>query len=370
MNTLRPTAARNLSLLFRNASPSVRTRFLRHSSSSSTSSVSADEISHFSGLASSWWDPQGPSRILHLMNPLRHDFIGSCLSEGSPQWSQSRSHLSDGDTTTASDGDRAGSKVRSDNDKGETGLKYLDIGCGGGIFAESLARTIPQSQSCSSTPTKASSILAIDPSTTLINIASAHARTDPTLHSHLQTGRFRYENTTLENLSSDSYSSPSSLSTPTSPSAATSAPPRFDVVTLFEVLEHIDPSTSSPSQFLQLCLRLVRPGGWLIGSTIARTAPSYLVNKVVAEAPWPLGVVPRGTHEWSKFVNAGEVKGWVEDGLRNEYAQIGEGGSAAAAPEGLQWKCVGVIYVPGFGWKMVSGAEDWGNYFWAVRKSL
>lgn len=361
MNTLRPTGARNLSLLLRDASPSARKQFRRYSSSSSTSSVSADEISHFSGLASSWWDPQGPSRILHLMNPLRHDFIGSCLSEQSSHGSKSQSHLSDS-ATTASTENVASSNVRDSN--GETGLKYLDIGCGGGIFAESLARTIPLSGS-SSTPTKASSILAIDPSTTLIKIASAHARKDPSLHSHLQSGRFRYENTSLENLSSLSYSSPSS-----SPSAASTSEspelPKFDVVTLFEVLEHIDPSTSSPSQFLQICLRHVKPGGWLIGSTIARTVPSYFVNKVVAEAPWPLGVVPRGTHEWSKFVNVDEVRGWAEDGLREEQSlEVSDG---RRGPIGTEWKCIGVIYVPGIGWKMMSGAENHGNYFFAVRK--
>lgn len=362
MNSFRPTGARNLSLLLRDASPRVRKQFLRYSSSSSTSSVSADEISHFSSLASSWWDPQGPSRILHLMNPLRHDFIGSCLSEQSSHGSRSRSHLSDTETTASTEHATGSNASNSDR---ETGLSYLDIGCGGGIFAESLARTIPLSASSSAyTPTRASSILAIDPSTTLIKIASAHARKDPTLHSHLQSGRFRYENTSLEDLSSLSYSPPSIPSwTPTSNSPE---PPKFDVVTLFEVLEHIDPSTSSPSQFLQMCLHHVKPGGWLIGSTIARTVPSYFVNKVVAEAPWPLGVVPRGTHEWSKFVNVDEVKGWAENGLREEQSmKVSDG---RLSPSRTEWKCIGVIYIPGIGWKMMSGAENHGNYFFAVRK--
>ncbi|KAK2768521.1 Hexaprenyldihydroxybenzoate methyltransferase, mitochondrial [Arachnomyces sp. PD_36] len=358
MNTLRPTGARNLSLLFRNASPSARRQFLRHSSSSPTSSVSPDELSHFSGLASSWWDPLGPSRILHLMNPLRHDFIGSCLSDGSPLQSRPSDREAPVPYEEGTDS--------SVHNEGETGLKYLDIGCGGGIFAESLARTIPLSMSGPYTPTRASSILAIDPSTTLISIAAAHARKDPTLYSHLQTGRFRYENTTLENLSSLSYPSSSSSASPSSSSDSPEIP-KFDVVTLFEVLEHVDPSTSSPSQFLEMCLRHVRPGGWLIGSTIARTIPSYLVNKVVAEAPWPLGVVPRGTHEWSKFVNADEVRAWAEDGLRREE-QASDASHGGRNFSGTQWKCIGVLYVPGFGWKMMTDAEEYGNYFWAVRK--
>ena len=143
----------------------------------------------------------------------------------------------------------------------------------------------------------------------------------------------------------------------------------FDVITLFEVIEHVDPNTSSPLTFLTHCLRLLRPGGWLIGSTIARTLPSYLVNKVVAEAPWPVGVVPRGTHEWSKFVNADELRGWVEEGLmRAKDGTARRAGSEAL--EGMRWRCAGVVYIPGWGWKMVNGGENWGNYFWAVRKGI
>ncbi|KAJ5772920.1 hypothetical protein N7457_007816 [Penicillium paradoxum] len=288
----------------------------------STSSVSADELTHFSALASSWWDPMGPSRILHLMNPLRHEFIASCLAEGTS---------SSAPSTTAT-------------------LNYLDVGCGGGIFAESLARTIPTNPSSPApTPTRAASMTAIDPSTNLIQMAREHARKDPTVDDHLRTGRFKYLNTTLEDV------------------LASDTPSQYDVVTLFEVLEHIDPKTSSPLTFLTNCLRALKPGGWLVGSTISRTLPSFILNQVIAEAPWPIGVVPRGTHEWSKFVNPPEVKGWLQEGLmRVADTGVSRGGSAQV--EGMNWKCVGAIYVPGIGWKMVPGSEDWGNYFWAVRK--
>ncbi|OKL59974.1 hypothetical protein UA08_04801 [Talaromyces atroroseus] len=298
-----------------------RKQALRHHSSSS---VSADELSHFSGLASSWWDPMGPSRVLHLMNPTRHDFIASCLAE-------SRSST-------------------------QHGLRYLDIGCGGGIFAESLARTLQSGKSPTAglhPRTKAASIVAIDPSTSLIKIARDHARMDPTVFEHLQNGAFRYENTTVESLSS----------------ATTNPDNKFDVVTLFEVIEHVDPQTSSPMAFLTHCLKLLNPGGWLIGSTIARTVPSFIVNKMVAEAPWPIGVVPWGTHEWSKFVNADELQGWVEEGLM----RAADGPAQRAGSEalrGMKWKVAGVVYVPGWGWKMVDGGEDWGNYFWAVQKGV
>ncbi|CAG7943572.1 unnamed protein product [Penicillium olsonii] len=297
-------------------------------------SVSADELSHFSGLASSWWDPMGPSRILHLMNPLRHEFIASCLSEGTTE--------ANPDPTSAN-------------------LHYLDIGCGGGIFAESLARTIPSTpQSQAPTPTRAASMTAVDPSTDLINMAREHARMDPAVHAHLQDGRFRYLNTTLEDV----------LESKTGPVVEQAqAQAQYDVVTLFEVLEHIDPKTSSPLGFLSNCLRALKPGGWLIGSTISRTLPSFILNQVIAEAPWPIGVVPRGTHEWSKFVNPPEVKGWLQEGLmRAADTPTARGG--AEQVKGMQWKCVGAIYIPGFGWKMVPGSEDYGNYFWAVRKDV
>jgi len=293
----------------------------------STSSVSPDELSHFSALASSWWDPMGPSRVLHLMNPLRHEFIASCLADSPPPAIQ--------DPTSST-----------------PNLHYLDVGCGGGIFAESLARTIPLDPSAASpTPTRAASMTAVDPSPTLIQIAREHGRMDPTVDAHLRSGKFRYLNTTLEDV----------LST-------TPETPQFDMVTLFEVIEHIDPTTTTPQAFLANCLRALKPGGWLIGSTISRTFPSWILNQVIAEAPWPIGVVPRGTHEWSKFVNPPELKSWAQEGLMRA-ADTGVSRGGPGVLEGMRWKCVGTIYVPGFGWKIVPGSEDWGNYFWAVKKS-
>ncbi|KAK2788040.1 Hexaprenyldihydroxybenzoate methyltransferase, mitochondrial [Emmonsiellopsis sp. PD_33] len=349
LNPLRPTAsaARNLSLLLRHA-PRSTARFHNniinraHSTSSSSSSVSPDELTHFSSLASSWWDPLGPSRILHLMNPLRHEFIAECLAESFPKHKIQTS-------TSTSNTNIDGHAQAEDQDQG---LTYLDIGCGGGIFAESLARTIPSpspTQSLSLSPvTHARSILAIDPSPTMIKIATNHARADPHVYSHLLSKAFRYENTTLE-----------ALVAPT-PNTPNTPPEKFNIITLFEVLEHVDPnSTSSPRSFLHQALSLLQPGGWLIGSTIARTWPAYVVNQVIAEAPWPIGVVPRGTHEWGKFVNPEELRGWV-----------GAGAGAGAGNEKRRWKCVGAMYFPGVGWRMVPGAERWGNYFWAVQRGF
>ncbi|KAI0096709.1 ubiquinone biosynthesis O-methyltransferase [Nemania sp. FL0031] len=266
------------------------TSYWRNAETSASSSadpsfttVSPDEVSHFNALASSWWDPQGPSRILHLMNPLRHDFIRSCqasVPDSSP----------------------------------ETGLRYLDIGCGGGIFAESAARLA-----------STSSVTAIDPSPEVLAVAKAHARRDPALASKL-----RYQNTSIE-----------ALPVPASPQQD-----GYDIVSVFEVVEHV----ANPAAFLDRVTPFVRPGGWLVLSTIARTWTSWLTTNVIAEDL--LRIVPPGTHDWNKYIN--------EDELRTHFLESRTGW---AEP-----RCMGVVYVPGIGWKEVRGSEKIGNYFFAVRR--
>lgn len=215
------------------------------------------------------------------MNPLRHTFIARCLSTSPPSTHK---------------------------------LTYLDIGCGGGIFAESAARL----------PTTAS-VTAIDPTPGVLKIAEAHKRRDPAL---MTPGRLTYINTSIEE-----------LPLPSSPAAA------YDIVTLFEVLEHV----YAPGPFLEKLLPHVKPGGWLVMSTIARTWTSWVVTNLVAEDI--LGIVPKGTHEWAKYVNESELRAWFAK-------QKGWG----------DVKVQGVVYVPGFGWREVRGSEEWGNYFIAVRK--
>ncbi|KAH9861128.1 hypothetical protein IAQ61_010865 [Plenodomus lingam] len=271
-----------------------------HSAQHTHSTVDETEVSHFNALASSWWDPHGPSRLLHLMNPLRHEFIARCRAAG------------------GGDGGRGGEAQTQGPGKGDTQspkLRYLDIGCGGGIFAESAARL----------PTT-SSVLAIDPTPGVLAIASAHKRRDPTL---MQPGRLTYLNTSIEDL--------------TPPGTSTS--PSFDIVTLFEVLEHVH----APGPFLSHVLPHVKPGGWLVLSTIARTWTSWLVTNVLAEDV--LGVVPKGTHEWAKYVNEAELRDWFA-------GQQGWG----------DVRVMGVVYVPGVGWREVQGGEAWGNYFLGVRR--
>lgn len=232
------------------------------------------------------------------MNPLRHDFIRSCLATDSPPSSSTPSSIP--------------------NER--SGRRYLDVGCGGGIFAESAAR-LPDT----------ASVLAIDPSSEVIKVAQQHARRDPLLQ---EPQRLIYENKSIED-----------LPIPTSPEQ------QYDILTLFEVIEHI----SLPSPFLKQCLPFVKPGGWIILSTIARTWASWVTTKIIAEDV--IRLVPRGTHEWAKYVNEEELRVWF---AKQEGWGKGEGGT----------RCEGLVYVPGLGWRIIGGAERWGNYFWGVRRNL
>ena len=220
------------------------------------------------------------------MNPLRHDFISSCI-ESQP------------------------------NPSSVSCRRYLDVGCGGGIFAESAAR-LPQTKS----------VVGIDPSNEVISIAKAHACHDPLLW---EPGRLDYQNKNIED-----------LPIPRRPEE------QFDVVSLFEVIEHI----KSPAPFLSSCLPFVKPGGWLVLSTIARTWTSWLTTNIVAEEV--VRLVPRGTHDWSKYINEQELRRFFR-------AQDGWGGYGGP-------KTQGCMYVPAIGWIMVPGGEKWGNYFFGVRK--
>lgn len=253
--------------------------------SASASSVNADQVSHFNAMAADWWDPHGSSRLLHLMNPLRHDFIRSCLQT-------------------------SGSAPRLDDRSADNTLTYLDIGCGGGIFAESAAR-LPSTKH----------VTAIDPTPDILSVAEAHARKDPLLAKKLS-----YKLASIEQLEVPAEGQ------------------GYDIVSLFEVIEHID----DPGAFLDKVWPFIKPGGWLVMSTITRTWMSWVTAILVAEDI--TGMVPRGTHDWNMFLTHEELKGFL----------AGKGWESA--------KVVGVVYVPGLGWKVVQGSEWVGNYFFAVRK--
>ena len=219
------------------------------------------------------------------MNQHRHPFINRCLSIGPPLL--------------------PGHK-----------RKYLDIGCGGGIFAESAARLVTTH-----------SVTAVDPTPEVIAVAKRHQRTDPLL---MEPGRLTYHNIPIE-----------ALPLPKTPEEG------FDIVSLFEVIEHIQ----QPAPFLRSILQHLKPGGWFIGSTIARTGTSWFTTKFMAEEV--LRMVPRGTHDWNQYIQPYEMKAWADK-----------------QPDLENWQIMGVVYVPGFGWKEVQGSEGYGNYFFAARKKL
>ncbi|CAG8980709.1 hypothetical protein HYALB_00007201 [Hymenoscyphus albidus] len=284
---IRGTSLRNFNLLLQTAPRLVNSQFRPHTTSSNPSSVNPIEVSHFNALASTWWDPHGSSRLLHLMNPLRHDFIKRChATQPTPV--------------------------------AKEGLRYLDIGCGGGIFAESAARL-------GSTGT----VLGIDPTPEVLAVARKHARQDPGLQ-----GKLEYRNMSIEGLPK-----PTSLNE------------QYDVLTLFEVIEHI----THPADFLDACRDHVKPGGWVILSTIARTWTSWFTTKLMAEDV--AGIVPKGTHDWGKYINEEELRAYFlgEQGMRSPPGWNGP-------------QVMGVLYVPGVGWRSVTGSEKVGNYFFGIRR--
>jgi len=181
------------------------------------------ELEKFGRLAQVWWDESGPLASLHAINPLRVDYIAS------------RSKLE--------------------------GARILDVGCGGGILAEALAR-------------RGASVTGIDLAGDSIRIAKEHA--------------------SREGLDIDYRVTPAET-------LADEAPGAFDIVTCLELLEHVP----EPDAIVAACARAVRPGGGVFFSTINRNLKSFLFAIVGAEHV--LGILPKGTHEYLKLVRPAEI---------------------------------------------------------------
>ena len=196
------------------------------------------EIARFQNLAKAWWDPVGKFRPLHQIGPARLTFIRNELMR----------HF-----------DREGSGLRPFKD-----LTVLDVGCGGGLMSEPLARL-------------GARVTGIDPGEKNIAIARDHAAP--------QGLEIDYRVTTAEEL--------------------VAAGAKFDAVVCLEVVEHV-PDVAA---FVQTCASLVRPGGLLILSTINRTLKAYALAIVAAE--YVLGWLPRGTHQWDRFVTPDEIGRYI-----------------------------------------------------------
>jgi 2-polyprenyl-6-hydroxyphenyl methylase/3-demethylubiquinone-9 3-methyltransferase len=189
--------------------------------------VDAGELQKFGDLAQRWWDPAGAMRPLHEMNPLRLDWI--------------------------------------DRQAALAGKRVVDVGCGGGILAESMAL-------------RGARVLGIDLSPKPLRVAELHARASGV--------RVDYREIGAEAL-------------------AANEPEMFDVATCMEMLEHVP----DPAQTVAACARLVQPGGWVFASTLNRNTKSFVLAIVGAE--YVLGLLPKGTHEYEKFIKPSELAAYA-----------------------------------------------------------
>lgn len=231
-------------------------RVARFSTSSPVAAGNAAEMAHFAELAQSWWDPNGPQRVLNKMNWMRMDYIADTLRETAPK-------------APGYSLDLLPTEMRELFKEPNKKLKVLDIGCGGGLLSESLARR-----------PYVKSVLGIDVTPEVVQVAKEHKKLDPKL-SHLS-----YKQSTVEALDSKH---------------------KFDIITMFEVLEHLD----DPPATLRAALDLLNPGGYIFMSTINRTPISYFTTILVAEHL--MKMVPVGTHTWSKYINEAELRQWIDE---------------------------------------------------------
>ncbi len=204
-----------------------------------TTTIAADEIERFSHHAGDWWNPEGAFRPLHRLNPARLEYVR----------------------------DRACAHFARDPQKRHSlkGLKILDVGCGGGLLAEPLARL-------------GGSVTGLDASGQTIAIARQHAKTSGLA--------IDYQVSSIEDLAQKKN--------------------RYDLITALEVAEHV----ADLDAFFDALKKLLKPNGLVIMSTLNRTPKSFLLGIVAAE--YVLGWVPRGTHDWRKFIRPSELAKYLE----------------------------------------------------------
>lgn len=224
-------------------------------------SIDPAELAKFEAMAAEWWDPHGKFRPLHQMNPVRLDYVASQIA-------------------AQFDRDRKASQPFA-------GLRILDIGCGGGLLAEPMARL-------------GADVTGADAVARNIAVAS--------LHAEAQGLSIDYRATTAEALLDEGA--------------------QFDAVLALEIVEHV----ADPAAFLATCAGLTRPGGLVVVSTLNRTAESFA--KAIVGAEWVMRWLPRGTHDWARFIKPDELaqmltaagltpvdrRGMVYDLLRRDWS--------------------------------------------------
>ncbi|KAB0265213.1 bifunctional 2-polyprenyl-6-hydroxyphenol methylase/3-demethylubiquinol 3-O-methyltransferase UbiG [Microvirga brassicacearum] len=203
-------------------------------SDNASSTIDPAEVARFERIAETWWDPKGPMKVLHRFNPVRLAYIRDEACR------------------------RFGRDPRSA--RSLEGLSILDVGCGGGVLSEPLARL-------------GARVTGLDPAPTNISVARLHAeRAGLTVD---------YRNETVESVVAKGET--------------------FDIVLAMEVVEHV----ADVQAFVNACAKAVKPGGYLAMATLNRTAKSFAFAIVGAE--YLLGWLPKGTHEWEKFVRPDEL---------------------------------------------------------------
>jgi 2-polyprenyl-6-hydroxyphenyl methylase/3-demethylubiquinone-9 3-methyltransferase len=208
------------------------------------STIDAAEVAKFEAMAAEWWDPNGKFKPLHMLNPCRLDYITSQIAAEFERDLEVNAPFA--------------------------GLRILDIGCGGGLLSEPMARL-------------GADVVGADAAPRNIPVAQVHAE---------QSGlEIDYRHTTAEDMAAEGE--------------------RFDVVLNMEVVEHV----ADPLAYLTACQQLLKPGGLMVCSTINRNPKSFAMAIVGAE--YVMRWLPKGTHEWSKFITPDELYGLISQaGLR------------------------------------------------------
>ena len=225
------------------------------------SSLDPAEVEKFSKLAAEWWNPKGKFGVLHVFNPVRLTYIKEqvCARFGLDPLVE----------------------------RPFEGLRFLDIGCGGGLLCEPMARL-------------GASVVGVDPSEKNIKTASVHAAE--------QELAIDYRVGVAEDLNE--------------------AGEKFDVILNMEVIEHV----AMPQHFTKNCVGMMKPSGLMFVATLNRTLKSFALAIVGAE--YVLRWLPKGTHEWEKFIKPEELGVW----LANNGAVVKSETGVVYHPVGREWK--------------------------------